>query len=61
MFAELSANQRQTLRLHSFEGYTPEAIAEKLGQSRGNIKNHYFRGLDKLRRSSEIGCRIRRR
>jgi RNA polymerase sigma-70 factor (ECF subfamily) len=50
MFEELSENQRQTLRLHFFEGYTLEEIAAKLDQPRGNIKNHYFRGLDKLRR-----------
>ena len=50
LFAELSENQRQTLRLYFVDGYTLEEIAAKLGQTRGNIKNHYFRGLDKLRR-----------
>jgi RNA polymerase sigma-70 factor, ECF subfamily len=46
----LSENQRQTLRLHFMEGYTLDEIAAKLGQSRGNIKHHYFRGLDRLRK-----------
>ncbi len=50
VFAELSENQRQTLRLHFMEGYTFDEIAAKLGQSRGNIKHHYFRGLDRLRK-----------
>ena len=50
LFEALSANQRETLRLHFMEGYTLVEIAEKLGQSRGNVKNHYFRGLDKLRK-----------
>jgi RNA polymerase sigma-70 factor (ECF subfamily) len=50
VLAELSQNQRETLRLHFFEGYTFTEIAIKLGQSRGNIKHHYFRGLDKLRK-----------
>jgi RNA polymerase sigma-70 factor (ECF subfamily) len=50
MFDELSENQRQTLRLHFFEGYTFEEIAAKLDQTRGNIKHHYFRGLERLRR-----------
>ncbi len=50
MFAALSENQRLTLRLHVFEGYSFEEIAEKLGQTRSNVKNHYFRGLEKLRR-----------
>jgi RNA polymerase sigma-70 factor, ECF subfamily len=47
---ELSPNQRETLHLHFFEGYTLAEIAAKLGQSRGNIKHHYFRGLERLRR-----------
>jgi RNA polymerase sigma-70 factor, ECF subfamily len=50
VFEELSENQQQTLRLFFMEGYTFDEIAEKLGQSRGNIKNHYFRGLDRLRK-----------
>jgi RNA polymerase sigma-70 factor (ECF subfamily) len=49
-FEELSSNQRETLRLHFFEGYTLAEIADKLGQSRGNIKHHYFRGLERLRK-----------
>ena len=49
-FEALSENQRQTLQLHFFEGYTLDEIAAKLQQTRGNIKNHYFRGLDKLRK-----------
>jgi RNA polymerase sigma-70 factor, ECF subfamily len=50
VFAELSENQQQTLKLFFVEGYTFDEIAEKLGQTRGNIKNHYFRGLDRLRK-----------
>jgi RNA polymerase sigma-70 factor, ECF subfamily len=50
VFEELSENQRQTLQLFFVEGYTFDEIAEKLGQSRGNIKNHYFRGLERLRK-----------
>ncbi|MGD0466830.1 MAG: sigma-70 family RNA polymerase sigma factor [Terriglobales bacterium] len=50
VFDALSKNQRQTLRLFFIEGYTLEEIAAKLGQSRGNIKHHYFRGLDRLRK-----------
>lgn len=50
IFEELSENQRHALLLRFVEGYTLEEIAEKLGQSRANIKNHYFRGLEKLRK-----------
>jgi RNA polymerase sigma-70 factor (ECF subfamily) len=46
----LSEDQRDTLTLHLFEGYTFDEIALKLGQSFGNIRNHYYRGLDKLRK-----------
>jgi RNA polymerase sigma-70 factor (ECF subfamily) len=49
-FAILSENQRQTLLLFFIEGYTFDEIAAKLGQSRGNVKHHYFRGLDRLRK-----------
>jgi RNA polymerase sigma-70 factor (ECF subfamily) len=47
---ELSPNQRETWRLHFFEGYSLAEIATRLGQSGGNIKQRYFRGLEKLRK-----------
>lgn len=50
MFDALSENQRETLRLFFFEGYTLDDIALEMCQSVGNIKNHYYRGLDRLRR-----------
>jgi len=50
MFEALSKDQRETLRLHFFEGYTIDEIATKLGQSRGNIRHHCFRGLERLRK-----------
>ncbi len=46
----LTEDQRNTLRLHFFEGYTFAEIALKLDQPLGNIRNHYYRGLDKLRK-----------
>ena len=49
-FRELSGNQRQTLELHFVEGYTFVEIAARLGQSVGNVRHHYFRGLEKLRK-----------
>jgi RNA polymerase sigma-70 factor, ECF subfamily len=45
----LTSHQRETLRLHFFEGYTFREIAEKQGQSYANVRNHYYRGLEKLR------------
>jgi RNA polymerase sigma-70 factor, ECF subfamily len=45
----LSVDQRETLRLHFFEGYTLAEVSEKLGQPLGNVRHHYYRGLNKLR------------
>jgi RNA polymerase sigma-70 factor, ECF subfamily len=50
VFGVLSEIQRQTLGLHLLDGYSFEEIAVKLDQSRGNVKHHYFRGLEKLRK-----------
>jgi RNA polymerase sigma-70 factor, ECF subfamily len=55
VFNELSPNQRETLRLHFFEGCSLAEIATMLGQSQGNIKRHYFRGLERLRKQLLTG------
>jgi RNA polymerase sigma-70 factor (ECF subfamily) len=49
LWQELSAEQRQTLELHFFEGYSFHEIADKTGQTFGNVRNHYYRGLERLR------------
>jgi RNA polymerase sigma-70 factor (ECF subfamily) len=46
---QLSEEQRHTLELHFFEGYSLREIAEKTGQTIGNIRHHYYRGLERLR------------
>jgi len=46
----LTEDQRNTLSLYFFEGLTFDEIAAKLGQSLGNIRHHYYRGLDHLRK-----------
>jgi RNA polymerase sigma-70 factor (ECF subfamily) len=58
VFQSLSESQRQTLQLFFVEGYTLGEIAVKLNQTRGNVKNHYFRGLEKLRKQL-FGNRLR--
>jgi RNA polymerase sigma-70 factor (ECF subfamily) len=50
LLATLTEDQRNTLSLHFYEGYTFAEIAAKLDQSLGNIRNHYYRGLEKLRK-----------
>ena len=48
---KLSEDQQETLRLYFYHGYTFEEIAAKLGQTVGNVSHHYYRGLERLRRS----------
>jgi len=46
---QLSSEQQQTLELHFFEGYSLREIADKTGQPLGNVRHHYYRGLNRLR------------
>lgn len=46
---ELSPEQRQTLEMHLFEGYSFHEIAERTGQTFGGVRHHYYRGLERLR------------
>jgi RNA polymerase sigma-70 factor, ECF subfamily len=52
---KLSESQRKTLHLFFFEGFTFEEIAARLGQTVGNARNHYYRGLEKLRKQISAG------
>jgi RNA polymerase sigma-70 factor, ECF subfamily len=47
---ELNRGQQFTLQLFFFEGYTLAEISEYLGEPIGNIRHHYYRGLERLRR-----------
>jgi RNA polymerase sigma-70 factor (ECF subfamily) len=53
-FAELPEMQRRTLELHFFEGLQPREIAERLEEPVGNIRHHYYRGLERLRKNSLV-------
>jgi RNA polymerase sigma-70 factor (ECF subfamily) len=46
---QLSEEQRDTLQLHFFEGYSLREIAEKTNRPLGNVRHHYYRGLERLR------------
>jgi RNA polymerase sigma-70 factor, ECF subfamily len=48
-FKSLSKEQRLTLELFYFRGYTLQEVAEKLGYSYGNVKHHVYRGVERLR------------
>ncbi|MBZ5667550.1 MAG: sigma-70 family RNA polymerase sigma factor [Acidobacteriia bacterium] len=45
----LSPVQNRVLQLAYFEGLTMKEIADETGESLGNVRHHYYRGLDKLR------------
>lgn len=46
----LSEDQHRVLDLYFYEGFALSEIAEAMGQTVGNIRNHYYRGLEKMRR-----------
>jgi RNA polymerase sigma-70 factor (ECF subfamily) len=50
MFRSLSEDQQKTLRLHFVEGYTLDEVAKILGQTKGNVRHHSFRALERLRK-----------
>lgn len=46
---QLTPVQQETLELHFFEGYSLREIAEKNGETVGNVRHHYYRALERLR------------
>lgn len=46
----LSPEQRETIQLYFFEGYAFKEIAQLTGRPLINVRNHYYRGLDKMRK-----------
>jgi RNA polymerase sigma-70 factor (ECF subfamily) len=48
--ARLTPEQQETIRLYFFEGYALCEIAERTGRSLVNVRNHYYRGLERLRK-----------
>jgi RNA polymerase sigma-70 factor, ECF subfamily len=48
--ARLTVEQRETIQLFFFEGYALKEIAQRTGRSLVNVRNHYYRGLDRLRK-----------
>jgi RNA polymerase sigma-70 factor (ECF subfamily) len=53
-FEELSEVQRRTLQLFYFDGLELREIAEKLDESLGNVRHHFYRGLEQLRKSAFV-------
>jgi RNA polymerase sigma-70 factor, ECF subfamily len=51
-FATLSEKQRATLELFFFENCSLQEIAPRLGETVQNIRHHYYRGLEHLRKTA---------
>jgi RNA polymerase sigma-70 factor (ECF subfamily) len=48
---QLSIDQLETIRLHFSEGHSLKEIAEIMGQSLVNVRNFYYRGLERIRKT----------
>jgi RNA polymerase sigma-70 factor, ECF subfamily len=46
----LSHEQLETIRLYFFEGHSLREIAELTGRPLANVRGHYYRGLERLRK-----------
>lgn len=53
-FAQLTEVQRRTLALFYFEGLGLREISEKLNEPLGNTRHHFYRGLERLRKSAFV-------
>jgi len=53
-FEELPDVERATLELFYFEGLALREISEKFNQPLGNTRHHFYRGLERLRKSSFV-------
>jgi len=49
-FNGLSEMQRRTLELAFFEGMELQEICGKLNETQGNVRHHFYRGLERLRK-----------
>jgi len=48
--SRLTPEQRETIQLFFFGGYALKEIAELTGRSLVNVRSHYYRGLERLRK-----------
>lgn len=52
--AELPHWQRRTLEMSFFEGLELREVAARINEPLGNVRHHYYRGLERLRKSAFI-------
>ena len=53
-FDDLTHMQRQTLEMFYFEGMALREISERLHEPFGNVRHHFYRGLERLRKSPAV-------
>lgn len=53
-FEDLSDMQRKTLELFYFQGLELREISDRLNEPIGNIRHHFYRGLERLRKSPAV-------
>jgi RNA polymerase sigma-70 factor (ECF subfamily) len=53
-FNDLSKVQRETLKLYYFEGMGLREISERLSEPLGNVRHHFYRGLERLRKNALV-------
>lgn len=53
-FNDLTAVQRETLKLYYFEEMGLREISERLHEPFGNVRHHFYRGLERLRKSAVV-------
>ena len=53
-FDDLTEMQRRTLELFYFEGLELKEISVRLQEPFGNVRHHFYRGLERLRKSPSV-------
>jgi RNA polymerase sigma-70 factor (ECF subfamily) len=53
-FEDLTDMQRKTLELYYFEGLELREIGQRLNEPFGNVRHHFYRGLERLRKSPAV-------
>jgi RNA polymerase sigma-70 factor, ECF subfamily len=53
-FDDLTEMQRKTLELFYFEGLELREISQRLSEPFGNVRHHFYRGLERLRKSPAV-------
>ncbi len=59
ILAALPAGQRETIEMFFFQGLTLKEIAQRRSESFSNVRHHYYRGLERLRKYLEAGVQAK--